>query len=257
MNPPLFKVAMSCFSLAAALFLVKFGTWIVTMPLSMWHRAFITFMIFGFIGIGLVELLQWIESKQVNIQPISKAPIIEQAPLVVRSTMINAGYPLGTKLGGIIWTPELRDLRVTINNETDYDYQDMDITIRLHLPIRAIGQITNVSGVTFVTPEPQFWQGPNGEPIVKWDSTTGHTLGDQWEVRTQNKHGSIIPIAVYPYQYRVRCDKLPHRTSLEIIIAIDNKDILVKGKINSIRLSGQYLGRLNTRTIDETISVSN
>lgn len=68
MTPPLFKVAIACFSFAVAIFLVKFGTWIVTIPLSIWYRTFITFIVFGLVGIGLVQLLWLVESKQDSSQ---------------------------------------------------------------------------------------------------------------------------------------------------------------------------------------------
>jgi len=186
-------------------------------------------------------------------------PRIIPAPLLMRSMLLNGGYRIGTILGGIKWTPDLRDLRVLFGNPTDRDYQDLDITIRPDFPnvtITAIGQVSDIPDVTFVNTKMQAFQKPNGTPIIKFEETESYIEGDGWKFIKQGP-GSA-PLSVYPNHYRIRCKKLPFYTTLEITLAISEVDIAKqKYKISNIWLKGQYYAQSHVRIIDKIISVSN
>lgn len=184
-------------------------------------------------------------------------PIIKQAPLIVRSEVIKVKYPQSQVIGGITWTNDLIDLRVAIENPTDSDYQDIDITIRADFPntyIRAVGQISNLPGVTFVNPGIQLLGlDKSGNPIIKFASTTGHTIGDGCKIITHGTKSTLLP-----NYYRVRCEKLFNRTTIEITLAIAKEFILEpNSKINNVWLKGQYYGGSTIQTIDQNIAVSN
>ena len=253
--------AKPCFILAA---IVLFGwsSWvIVILPIQAPFIILIglIFLIFVLIGVGLIELLRWVDSNKVSEKIIVQAPLIKLAHLVMRSLLIKDTYAFGTILGGIKWSSEFRDLRVIFENLTDDDYQDLDFTIRPDFPditIAAIGQISNIPNVTFFNPVMQAYLRPNGTPDVKFDRTTGHTQGDTFKVVAQGK--GFTPLRVYPNYYRIRCDKLPHHMILEITLAVHKKDIEKQnGKIHKVWLKGQYYGGSIIRSIDQTISVSN
>lgn len=188
-----------------------------------------------------------------------------RAPVELGSYMIPGEYPDGTKIGGITWRSGLRDLRVTFRNPTDDDYQDLDLIIHpgLHgVFITEIGQVGDVAGVTFLTStELEARQGANGVPSVTFDATTGHTLGDLWKFRTPNQpnlQNKIVPLHPLPDHYRLHCEKLPHRTTLVITIAVANEDMPKPvGRISSVGVKGQYRGGFRVRTIDQVVDVSN
>lgn len=186
-------------------------------------------------------------------------PSIIRAPFLMRSMLLNVGYPIDTILGGIKWTPDLRDLRVLFGNPTDGDYQDLDITIRPDFPnitIIAIGQVSNLPDVSFVNPKMQAFQKPNGTPIVKFEETEVYIKGDAWKGFKQGP-GSVS-LRVCANHYRFRCRKLPHHTTLELTLAISKADIAKQnGKISNIWLKGQYYAQSRVRIIDKIIPVSN
>jgi hypothetical protein len=92
-------------------------------------------------------------------------------------------------------------LRIAILNPTAYDYQDIDLTIQLNEPVVATGQTTKFPGVTFL------------EPSVSVNMV---------EIKG-NKAGalSLIPVASLGSK-RVRIEKLPSKSNLEIIFANAN-----------------------------------
>jgi hypothetical protein len=184
--------------------------------------------------------------------------VLKPAPIIVGAEMRLEPYAEGTLLGGIKWSPDLRDLRVTIENPSNDDYEDVDVTVRPDfpdIPIISIGQVSNIPGVTFITTELQAWQPSTGPPMVKFDSTTGHTLGDSWGFSTHSTDGAhSTPLQPFPNHYRFRCEKLPHRETLELTIAIAAKD-MPKEKISKVWLRGQYRGNMRTRRIETTVAV--
>jgi|GEM_PF-1782138 len=191
------------------------------------------------------------------VEKLRQEGLNKQAPLLMRSEVINVAYPHSSVYGGITWTPDLMDLRVAIENPNDDDYKDIDVTIRADHPnvyIKAIGQISNLPGVTFVNPGLQLLGfDKKGNPIVKFDSATGHLLKDGWKIVTLGTENTLLP-----NYYRIRCEKLPHRTTLEITLAIAKRFILdPNGKINNVWIKGQYYGGSQLQNIDQNIKVSN
>jgi hypothetical protein len=188
----------------------------------------------------------------------TRGVVLKPAPVVVRSEMVPEPYAEGVVLWGIKWSSDLRDLRVTIENPSDDDYENIDVTVRPDFPdtpIIAIGQVSNIPGVTFMSTELQAWQPSAGPPIIRFDSTTGHTVGDNWRFSARKTDGgSFTPLQPFPNHYRFRCEKLPHRETLEVSIAIAEKD-MPKGKIGKVWLRGQYRAYMRTHKIDTSVPV--
>lgn len=180
------------------------------------------------------------------------------SPLLVRSELVVGTYPPGTALGGIGWDGDLRDLRLSIENPTDGDVSDLDFVIRPDFPnvyITQIGEVSNVPAVSFVSTELYARQGPNGEPLVKFDSTTGHTPQDGWRFQPASNERQSAPLRVIPNHYRFRCEKLPYRSTLELSLAIASKD-LSNGTVSKVWIKGTYTGGMRNRALDMTISTS-
>lgn len=181
--------------------------------------------------------------------------VFTPAPLLTRCGTVSGFYPEGTVLSGIRWNPDLRDLRIMIENPSEEDYHDVDVTVRPDFPnvfITAIGETSNL-GATFVTTELQAWQDVNGVPVVKFESTTGHTLNDGWKFADDPRRGMTMPRMVIPNHYRIRCATLPHRATLEVALAVSQNYLPKTGRISNVWIKGTYRGSFRIRTIDRTI----
>jgi hypothetical protein len=236
-KPPIW-VAKGCFVISSIVVLGWVSWIIIILPIQSPFiiRIALIILAFDIVVIGLIELIGWIDSNKAIEQPIIQAPIIEPTPLRVRSAMIDGVYPNGTVLGGITWTSELRDLRVTFANESKYDYIDLDIEVHLHYPstlIRQIGQVSDLPGVAFI------YMGPEFSQTLKTHSTN-----------------IVIPRKAYGNNYRIRCANLFHNKGLVITIAVSYRDILNNGKITKILVKGQYFAQDQLNTIDEIVKVS-
>ncbi len=205
----------------------------------------------------LLTLSELQKTQQSNEKIEIQETIIKAAPLLVRSEVVKVKHPQNQSFGGIIWAPNLIDLRVAIENPTNNDYQNMDITLRPDFPnayIKAIGQISNIPGVTFVSNEIQLLGlDQNGNPIIKFASATGHTKGDGCKIITHGNKSIILPNF-----YRVLIEKLYRRTTIEITFAIPKEFISdPDGRINNIWLTGRYYVDSNQYDIDQTMPVAN
>lgn len=223
----------------SAIVLFGWSSWvIVTLPIqaSPLIRIALIILILGMVSVGWIKLSRWIDSNKAIEQPIVQAPTMESTPLIVRSEMTDGVYPNGTVLGGIMWTADLRDLRVTFANESKYDYKDLDLSIHLHYPstlIRQIGQVSDLPGVSFIYMGPEFSQ----------------------TLKTHNTN-IIVPQKSYGNNYRIRCVNLFHNKGLVIAIAVSYRDIINNGKIANILVKGQYFAQSQIHTIDEIVKVS-
>jgi len=113
-----------------------------------------------------------------------------------------ASAPTGTVVGGITWRPEFRELDVIVNNPTSRSYADLNLLLQPHVPIAAIGQVNNISDVTF---EDRF----------------GNSM-HQALINTASGGGVLNPLVLADTDagYKIRCNKLPANSSLKIVIAI-------------------------------------
>ncbi len=155
-------------------------------PWKMWTRALMLAVV-GFVywGIGI-----WI------------SPSRETAKLELVATVNDAEYPAGTTIGGIGWSKRFTDLRISVDNPTPSDYQNVDLTLIPDEPVAAVGQVTNVPDVVFTVATELTMQ----QELV--EAKTGKRLVNPLVLIASNGG------------YRVRCKALPRKTRLEIVMAI-------------------------------------
>ena len=156
--------------------------------------------------------------------------VLRQAPLVTRAYVSKTAYPSGTTSAGIRWYPNMRDLHVTLENDTDEDYERGYFHIQIAAPILAKGQLGNIPGVQFVENEMSARQnvkGPDGKAVN-------------------------VPLLVSQNHYRVRCETLPRHESLELSFAILENDL---PKVKEATIEGSYRGGFRTRHMNVTMSV--
>jgi hypothetical protein len=122
--------------------------------------------------------------------------VFADVPLQIQATFSNARYADGVVIGGIKWRPDYAEMTVEITNPTTKNYDDIAILLRPDFPIAAIAQSSNLSGVSFED---------------KLSSTVRLQLG-----------GEGIPKALVATDvgYRIRCERLPRKTTLKIEIAL-------------------------------------
>ena len=109
-------------------------------------------------------------------------------------------YRPGETIAGIKWSEKFNELRITLHNPTSYDYQDLDIVIKVDQPVVDIAQVSKLPGVTFLD--------PNVKVIMV-------------EVKKKAANISLVPVAAISGQ-RVRAEKLPRKSALEIVMANAN-----------------------------------
>ena len=128
--------------------------------------------------------------------------VFVRAPLNVFALMTNGEYEAGTVLSGISWKPEFTELDVDITNPTDRAYEDIDLVIKPNNSIAAIAQSTAFSGVTFEDA----------------DSVAVGLLDKNFDLGTSK----AIPIVLLATDvgYRMRCLRLPARSTIKIVIAL-------------------------------------
>lgn len=76
------------------------------------------------------------------------------APILVEATGLPGPYGVDDdgKIAGIKWEPWYYQLQVSLQNPTDRDYTNIDLHIGDDRGIAGIGQLSNVSNVTFTPP---------------------------------------------------------------------------------------------------------
>jgi hypothetical protein len=134
-----------------------------------------------------------------------KAPIIN---LDINGSTAIGDYPTGYNMYGIHWWPVFTDVRVNITNPTVADYFDVDlmITVPDGFAILEYAQVTSIPSVYFINQD-QILQK---EPIINIPTNNGQELHVPETAPIGNE------------SVRMRCDKLPQKTTLKLILAVQH-----------------------------------
>jgi hypothetical protein len=150
----------------------------------------------------------WAGINGVYAKIFQKQDAPKEAVINVDAYPMLVDYEPGTDVGGIKWSALYSDLRVTLTNPMEEDYEDLDFTITTDLKIVRVAQLSGIPNVT-------FFVGPNKIPPV-------------WPTGKKDANGNDLyqPMTPSPgapqtaKTYRVRCDKMPRRSKLELVIAL-------------------------------------
>lgn len=133
--------------------------------------------------------------------------------LDIHATTTPGNYPPGLNMYGIRWNPRyFADLRVTLENHSDIDYSDVDVTLNLDdaSDFAGWGQVTSIANVSFMR-EDKVFEGAQ----VKLPS------------------GTVVPVSESAVQFlRFVCPVLPEHSHIELIFAVvgvPDVDILEEG----------------------------
>lgn len=129
-DSPELLLAKLCFISSATIFLAKVVHWIVTERASRIERMVLTFILFGLTGIGLVEVLAWLKTRQPSRQiPTSRAvasnanknePAADDSP-----TQSTSGAPLPIVFdAAVTW-----DKQLLFGNFGEFPIYDVEVRI--------------------------------------------------------------------------------------------------------------------------------
>lgn len=145
--------------------------------------------------LGLLSLFRW-------------GFVMAKDPLVVRASCITGEYDPGTVIAGIKWRPEYSDTRVLFKNDTDNNYQDLDVVINTDQFISASTETTLIGCKVFNT---DTGQDTVTMPVI--DKKTGRK-----HILSQDK------MSFFSGGIHVMCDKLPKHNYAEILLAVAHPD---------------------------------
>jgi hypothetical protein len=127
--------------------------------------------------------------------------VFVNAPLGLSGIATNAEYPDNTVISGIVWRPEFTELDFIIENSTSRPYDDLDLLIRPNFPVAAIAQSSDLSGVRI---------------------EDHYTMLSRQILKDASGKGKANPLvlAATDSGYKVRCEHLPAKSTLRLVIAI-------------------------------------
>jgi hypothetical protein len=190
------------FSLSVSL--VYFG--LITLLISLYFEHF-----------GSYRWTKWILAGCVLVVGVYFSSVVtfRRAPIDVTANTISSKFPLGTVIGGIEWQPEFAYLRVSINNETDLDFENVDLVLEADVSIVAIGKISDSPEVTFhgdITKETVDIGGVFvRSPSIQLNFPDGHNV-------------DVPARQLSAPRYRVQCQKIPKNTSVDLVLALAEVD---------------------------------
>jgi hypothetical protein len=120
----------------------------------------------------------------------------------IKAHYMTQVYSSGTVIGNVIFGPEYTDFRVTIENPTDGDYRDLDLTVTTDLSILAGGQLAPFPVVTFIDPEMVHTEQLDADGV-----SVVHVLMPRHGFRGVK-------------DARMRCEILPKHASVELVLAV-------------------------------------
>lgn len=165
-------------------------------------------VVFIYCGFGLLALDLWREP-DLRVKPFWRfggvalifafalaftfTVVFVSAPLDADVYALTTDYPKGANVAGILWMPKMTELRVNINNPTDKDYENLDFEVTNDLTTADAVQISQIPNV-FISAE-------------------------------EKDNGYKLPASYYPHKawskiFRIRCDKPPRNSTLQLLLVV-------------------------------------
>src|ERR1022692_3577266 len=129
----------------------------------------------------------------------SKQVVLYQDPLSIQWGVGTAPYATGTRFAGIEWNSSLRDVRISILNDTDTSYENLDLNLSIDANVIEHGHDDSISGVTF----------DENEVVV------GRTLPD----------GTFQRLPFMQNHYRVKIPRLDPNQPVVVVFAVNVAEV--------------------------------
>ena len=202
------------FSISALWMCGKALMWSVFASDSFPVRAVIVFVVFGVVGIGLMEVLRLTDKRERQEELRVGTAVVSGAPPAVdiSHAAVSASaylqpeepYAVGVPLAGIVWMKQYVDVRLDIASGSA-QIKNLDFLVGLDTSIAGIGQISQFPGVTAF---------PVDEPAAAW-------------LQGATASGAPVSIPMLPIPgtmrsapiYRVHCSEVFSNTTVHFAIA--------------------------------------
>lgn len=139
-----------------------------------------------------------------------------------------AYFKTGTSVYGIPWQPAYSELRVAIKNDSDRDYENLDVKILPNAMVDKFVQVSTLSSCESIDPTVEYSVFAHGT-----DPVTGKPF-DEPAIRGPNNLG-----------IRVKCTPLPKHSSVQMVFATMNSEMpsvepKEKRPATAVRIVGDY-----------------
>lgn len=176
----------------------------------------------------------------------SNGIVFVHAPLKLTARVSGGYYADHTNIAGIDWNVQFSELRIDLTNNTDIDYESLDLTINPHTPIYSswvagVSQFSNVPETTFIL-----------NPLNM--NVTGHGV----DPKTAMPFDVPFTSGAFAGGFRMLCKKLPKHSTMQIVVALSNgvpPPLWVMGTRKKIPTNVLIKGSYSARWRDRDISV--
>ena len=210
-------------------------------------KAWRILVVVAFVLIAVTRFGLWVWPPQKD------ASAVVANPLAIKATSFAGDYPLNTKIVGVQWQPTFIDLRLTIENPSADDYENVDLLIGSDLMTIFPTQITRIPTVTLI-PEPSAMELPAAAKIgtdAQGRDVIIPTIPSSPDAGILAKH------------YRLLCDKLPHGAKIQLLLPSiatnkftgdPNGYFAAKRDAQQVTVTGQFLAAGRKQMIDKKIA---
>lgn len=158
-----------------------------------------------------------------------QAIVAVETPLVVFASS-HGGYLAGTEARNITWREEFSELLVTIKNETEHDFDGLDVLLKPNMPVATMSHVRGC-------PDHVIENGSNN-------------------LLTAAQRGNNLPLDLLATDagYRLRCSRLPARGQILLALAVAQVSVALPrdpSKITSAKVDPRDLN--NVITVTNTI----
>jgi hypothetical protein len=129
---------------------------------------------------------------------------------LVMKVQDNVGYKSGTNIAGIKWDGHFRDLRMTLDNTSEYPIQNLQLTVRVVQNgdvLYGIGQLSDIPGVEF-----------HPADVPDATATFKGVDGQKLRVSLRDMMAMVGGTSFAPY-YKLFCPTLPSGIQMRLTVA--------------------------------------
>jgi hypothetical protein len=143
--------------------------------------------------------------------------VFAQAPIDYLSfAMRNGSYAAGTSIAGIEWDDHLTDLRVAVINPSNDDYDDLDVSIQPNTWTYRAALLDGPLGCELT---PIGFDALKVAINKKTGSLTMTATRTGDGLTAEDSAGNIYTELARPGGYRLRCNKIPSKYSINVVFA--------------------------------------